>query len=99
MSQTVSLSVGDRSSEIPVMLFVAGWVTLFEYVNQESESSADLAMEERLLTMFAERGDGEYGRIRFASVETLCRILGDASKWSLDCDSGFFDRNRRIVLS
>lgn len=98
MSQTESLNIGGRRREIPAMLFVAGWLTLFEYFDQEWESDADLALEGRSLTMFAECGDAEYGGIRFSSVETLCRILGDAAEWSLDRDFDFLDRNRQIIL-
>lgn len=98
MSQSISLDVGNRRCDIPAMQFVAGWLTLFEYASPEHASDVDVPWERRLLPTLASCGEGQHERIRFACVETLCRILGDASDWSLDRDSGFFDRNRCIIL-
>ncbi|WP_460839838.1 hypothetical protein [Noviherbaspirillum agri] len=98
MPQSISLNIGNRRCNIPAMQFVAGWLTLFEYGRPECESDEDVPLERRWLSIFASRGEANLGHIRFACVETLCRILGDAADWSLDRDSGFFDRNRHIVL-
>jgi hypothetical protein len=97
MQHSVSLMTGGRRIEIPMMLFVAGWMVMAEYANGAHVDDEVRTVKRQSLPLFAINSASDDETVLFACVETLCRILADNAEWCLDDDSGFFERHRSIV--